>query len=544
MSVGTVAGELRRPGAGAAAPRARTLSGPTAATVAALTLLAAVLRFTRIGHQGFWFDEANTAQLVHFSPGKMLGLIPRSESTPPLYYSVAWIWARVFGYGEAGLRSLSAVLGVALVPVAFATGAKLSSRRAGLIAAALVACSPLLNWYSQEARSYEMLAFLASASLLAFAYARDDPTPRALAVWVITSALALATHYYAVLIVAPEALWLLAMHRRRREVQIAFGFVGLCGLGLLALALAQNANGRDRWIAGAPLGRRLGQVVPQFAVSFEGPGRGVLEPLAIAIIVLALVLLATCARAAERRGALVAGSLALAGLVISLVLIALGFDDLLTRNLLALWLPAALVVAGGLAAPRPRAVGLVAAAALCLIGVVTTIGVAVDRNYQRPDWRVVARVLGPAPTFGSPAGGGSPTGAGSLAGAGRPAGAGSPTRAILVQHYRDLLPLSLYTPGLKFMPRHGARVREFYVVSFTSPASAGFCWWGSACNLWPSVMQAAYPVPGFHEVSRRRALQFTVLKMVSSRPVQLTPAEVARVLRTTRFRNDELLIQR
>ncbi len=526
MSVGTVAGELRRPGVGAAAVRADTLSGPAVATVAALTVLAAVLRFTRLGHQGFWFDEANTALLVHFSPGKMLGLIPQSESTPPLYYSVAWIWARVFGYGEVGLRSLTAVLGVALVPVAFATGAKLSSRRAGLIAAALVACNPLLIWYSQEARSYEMLAFLASASLLAFAYARDDPTPRALAVWVTTSALALATHYYAVLIVLPEALWLLAMHRRRREVQTAFGFVGLCGLGLLALALAQNATGRDRWIAGAPLGRRLGQVVPQFAVSFEGPGRGVLEPLAIAIIVLALVLLATRARSAERRGALVAGSLALAGLVISLVLIALGFDDLLTRNLLALWLPAALVVAGGLAAPRPRAVGLVAAAALCLIGLVTAIGVAVDRTYQRPDWRVVARVLGPAP------------------GSGSPAGAGRPTRAILVQHYRDLLPLSLYTPGLRFMPRHGARVSELYVVSFTSPPSAGFCWWGSACNLWPSVMQATYPVPGFHEVSRRHALQFTVLKMVSSRPVRLTPAEVSRALRTTRFRNDELLIQR
>src|ERR1700691_1883332 len=65
--------------------------------LAALTALAALLRFYRLGHQGFWFDEANTALLVHFSPGKMLGLIPQTESTPPLYYCVAWIWARVFG---------------------------------------------------------------------------------------------------------------------------------------------------------------------------------------------------------------------------------------------------------------------------------------------------------------------------------------------------------------------------------------------------------------------------------------------------------------
>jgi uncharacterized membrane protein len=79
---------------------------PAVLAAGALTILAAVLRFAGIGHQGFWFDEGNTALLVHFSPGQMLGLIPQSESTPPLYYCVAWIWARVFGFGEAPLRSL------------------------------------------------------------------------------------------------------------------------------------------------------------------------------------------------------------------------------------------------------------------------------------------------------------------------------------------------------------------------------------------------------------------------------------------------------
>src|SRR5947209_5219021 len=84
-------------------------AAPATGAVVALTVLAAVLRFAWIGHQGFWFDEANTALLVHLSPGKMLGLIPQSESTPPLYYCLAWLWARLFGYGEAPLRSLSAV---------------------------------------------------------------------------------------------------------------------------------------------------------------------------------------------------------------------------------------------------------------------------------------------------------------------------------------------------------------------------------------------------------------------------------------------------
>jgi mannosyltransferase len=536
VSVGTVASDLRRRAPRAEASRVRVLlADPAVLAVAALTALAALLRFYRLGHQGFWFDEANTALLVHFSPGKMIGLIPQTESTPPLYYCVAWVWARIFGYGEVGLRSLSAVCGVVLVPVAYLAGRKLISPRAGVIAAALAACSPLLIWYSQEARSYQMLALLSGVSLLAFAHARANPTPRALAAWVISCGLALATHYYAALAVVPEAIWLLALHRRRRAVQVAFALVGLCGLALIPLAISQNGTGHDSWIAHSPLGRRLGQVIPQFAIGFDGPAHYVLEPVAITIVVLAVVLVFTRCAPAERRGALLAGGLALAGLVLSLLLIAAGFDDLLTRNLLAIWPPAALLVAGGLGAARARRLGLAAAVVLCAMGVTTALGVAFDRNYERPDWRVVARALGTGPAA-------APAAAATTAGTQR--SGGPPPRAILVQHYRDLLPLSLYLPGLKFMGRRGATVSELDVVSFTSPPSDGFCWWGSACNLWPSQMQASYDVRGFHEVWRRRALQFTILRLESPVPVRVNPREVARALHTTSFANDELLIQR
>jgi hypothetical protein len=388
-----------------------------------------------------------------------------------------------------------------------------------VIAAALAACSPLLIWYSQEARSYEMLALLSSVSVLAFAHARLTPTPRVLAAWVSASVLALATHYYAVLAVVPEALWLLWVHRRRRSVQVAVGVVGVCGLGLIPLAISQHGTGRGNWISSAPFSRRLGQIVAQFASGFDGPAHAVFEPVAIAIVALALVLLVARSAPEPRRGALVAGGLALAGFVLSLLLVAVGFDDLLTRNVLAIWAACALLIAGGLAVPRPRGVGVIAAIVLCVMGVSTAVGVAFDRNYERPDWGVVAGALGAR----APAGG----------------------RAILVQHYRDLLPLSLYVPGLQFARgARAVRVSEFDVVSFTSPKGSGFCWWGSACNLWGSRAQAAYPVAGFHMVYERRALQFTILRMVASHPVAVTRAAVSKVLTATSFRNDELLIQR
>ena len=521
MSVGSLTRDDRRPLPRVDAQRSRAvLTSPAVVTLGALIVLAAVLRLYRIGHQGFWFDEANTALLVHFSPGKMIGLIPQTETTPPLYYCIAWVWARVFDYGETPLRALSALAGVLTVPVAYAAGMKLISRRAGVVAAALTACNPLLIWYSQEARSYSLLVLLTAMSLLAFAYVCSDPSPRTVAAWVIASALALATHYYALLVIVPEALWLLAIHRRVRPVQVGIAVVGACGLALIPLAIGQNGTGHASWIAPIPLGPRLDQIFPQFLIGLGAPARELLYVISALGVLAALVLLALRSDPRERRAGFALGALALGGLVLNLVLVAVGIDDLITRNVIALWLPAALMVAAGLGARRAGLAGVGVAVVLCATGLVAAAGVAADRNLQRPDWRGVARVLGakPAPTVGP--------------------------RAILVQDYRDLLPLSLYLPGLKFWTGPGPRaLTELDIVSISAPR-VPLCWWGAACNLSPSRMQRAYAIPGFHELWVRKAYQFSIMRLVSDRPVVLTPRMVSQALHATTLPRDQLLYQR
>jgi len=70
-----------------------------------VTAVAAVVRFVGIGDQSFWVDETVTARLVSGSFSDLVGALPHSESTPPLYYVLAWCWSRLFGTGEAALRS-------------------------------------------------------------------------------------------------------------------------------------------------------------------------------------------------------------------------------------------------------------------------------------------------------------------------------------------------------------------------------------------------------------------------------------------------------
>ena len=523
------------------------LGTPVAAAVVGLTVLAAVLRFFYLGHQGFWFDEGNTALLVKQTPGSMLGLIPQTESTPPLYYMVAWAWVRIFGDTEAGLRSLSALAGVLTVPVVYAAASQLVGgwgsrttggsgvlartgvaagagaalgRRAGLIAAALTACNPFLIWYSQEGRSYEVLVLFGALTLWAFARARSEPTVRALTAWVIACALALLTHYYAAMLIVPEAAWLVWEHRRLRRVQVAVLLALAAGAALIPLALSQNSTGRDSWIAHSPFGLRLAQIIPQLLIGPGAPARQLLKFLAMALALGALLMLLVPGVLRERRGALLAGGLALSGFLIALLLVAAGSDFLITRNLIILWLPAAIAVAGALAA-APAALGGLLAGGLCTIGLVAAIGVDADYNLQRPNWRPVAAALGPAPAPGD-------------------------DRVLLIQHYRTLLPLSLYMPHLAFVRGTDAtahRVTELDVIAIRSPQQP-LCWWGAACNLIPSQMQSNYSIPGFHVAGRRQVEQFTILRLVPDHPRTLTAAAVAQSLVTTGLHHDGLFVQR
>lgn len=503
VNLGAVADTLRPPRVGVHLVRSAT--NQATRIVAGLTVLAAVLRFAWIGHQSFWYDESFTVLLVHHSPSGMLGLLPRTELTPPLYYLLAWPWARIFGYGEAGLRSLSALAGVMTVPAIYGAAAKLISRRAGLAAAAITSCSPLLIWYSQEARSYALLMLFATLSLLAFAHARfPQPTPRQLGAWTLAAGATVATHYYGVLAVVPEAFWLLWVHRRDRRVLLAVAAVGAVGLGLLPIALSQRPQAS--WIAPWRLDLRLGQIASQYLLGTGAPWCTGLELAGAAAVLLAATMLARKADARERRGAIVSGALAASGLLLSLALVLAGIDELITRNTIVVLIPLIVLVSSGLGARRAGRLGLAGVATLCTVGLIASIGVTADPTLQRPDWRALAR------TIGSP----------------RPPRAG---RAILIQRYIFLAPLALDMPGLRFIKPQGRLVNELDVIAMQAPSDGWFCWWGSACNLLSSKLDTSIRVPGFHRDGPvLRINQFSIFRLRSAATLDLKPEVVAQAL--------------
>jgi mannosyltransferase len=200
-----------------------------------IVALGAVLRFATLGTQSFWLDEHATLDVIS-SDGviDLLRGVQAGESNPPLYYLLAGAWKEVFGSTEVGVRSLSAVLGTATIPVVYGAASALATRRAGLIAAALTATAPILIWYSQESRNYALLVFLVALAFLCFVRALEDRGHRWLLGWAIASSLALTTHYFAFALIVPEAVWLFARGRGSRlDTALAVGVVAAVGTALL-----------------------------------------------------------------------------------------------------------------------------------------------------------------------------------------------------------------------------------------------------------------------------------------------------------------------
>jgi mannosyltransferase len=459
--------------------------------LAALALAAALIRFATIDVQSYWFDEALTAKLLAMPFGDMLSQIPDTELTPPLYYVLAWPWAHVFGTGEAALRSLSALLGVAVVPVAYLVGREAVSRGAGVLAAALVAFNPLLVWYSQEARPYSLLVLLSGLSLLFFLRGLRRRARRELWLWAFVSALALLTHYFAAFLVVPEGLWLAWVWRPRLHAVIAGAAVAAVGAALIPLAAHERSRIGTGYIEGLSLRRRAFGVPEDYLTGLVVRFDDTWEQLVEAFVLVVAGVGCWLAWGRARRGAVVLAALTLSAAGVPLVLALAGADYLNTRNVIAGCVPFLCLIAAGYASAR-RLLAVAGIAALCAVGIAMTTVIAANSDYHRTDYRASAEAIGP------------------LRG----------PRAVVVLAVDGVTTTERYQSGLAPMPAAGARVVE---VVITAPRSSKL----GGRDVGRPDPPPTLPAP-FRLVERRYAHTFSLVRYRAPRPVLVRPAVLAR----------------
>jgi 4-amino-4-deoxy-L-arabinose transferase-like glycosyltransferase len=494
---GRDAGAARETGGHGRGALARSL--PAWWPLAALTLLAAILRLSTLGAQSFWYDEAFTpVHVLHPSLTATLRAVVHTENTPPLWYVIAWADARLLGSGEYALRLPSALAGIVTVPVAWAIGRELTARRATAIAtAAFVAVNPLLLWYSQEARAYALFVLFAALVMLCFLRALHRLTPGRMAAFALSGSLALLSHYFAVFLLIPMVLWLLWAHADRlRAVAPAIGVLVLVGLALTPLISAQGGHG-TQWIGQWALSSRL-QAIPQYYLTdYYGAalGHGIELLLALPILAGLGYGLWRVLTPPEERGALIALTIAAAGILIPIVLVAFGADYLAPRNLVAAMIPLTALIAVIVPSQRAGRAGIALAVTIALAFLAVSVDVMLSPRLQRGDWRGLARVLRGEPAVG-------------LTSAAAPA-----RRRAITTVELGSAPLEYYIHGLRNLPAgRSVTVSEIDETGY-SPlrASAG-----------------TPPAPGFHLLARRDVHGLIVYRFYSATPRTVSEATLRR----------------
>lgn len=190
------------------------------ATAAGLMLLAAVLRFASIGDRSLWFDEAFSALAANRSLPDVIAFANSVDTHPPLYHLVLSLWIGLFGTGEVALRSLGAVASTLAVGVTWWLGRRLGGPFVGVLGAFLTAVAPLHVLAAQEARMYPLLSLFVAASwaaLLAAVEGRRWGWP----VYIAATVLALYTHYFAILVLAGHAVFIVAAVPQMRQRWLA-----------------------------------------------------------------------------------------------------------------------------------------------------------------------------------------------------------------------------------------------------------------------------------------------------------------------------------
>jgi hypothetical protein len=343
-------------------------------TVVAVLVLVTFLRFWTPSQ--LWLDEALTVDISKL-PLSQIPHALRRDGAPPLFYVLLHYWMLIFGTSNLAARSLSGVVGLVNLPLAFIAGEKIGSRSwrpsfevtdedrargrtTAWVVMLLLATSPFAIYYDTESRMYALVILLVTTGLLSFVSLLGRPRLAAAAGVAVSAALLLYAQYWAIYLLAVVgaglvwfAFWGPAGYRRACRYAVgALVVAAVCFVPWLPTFWFQLHHTGTPWATPADW-TALVFTFTQFAGGNSTPGR------ALGLVLFFLVVLALFGAPVGRRGSRVeldlrtrpGVRLLLAIVVATLVLaVALGkvtgsaFADRYTAVVV---LPALLVVAYG-----------------------------------------------------------------------------------------------------------------------------------------------------------------------------------------------------
>lgn len=245
-------------------------SGATARNrglIALLTLAGLALRLFHIDMDAYWRNELFSIYWIQHSYRFLLSTGMFAETNPPLHFVLLKLWTGLFGTGAIAARSLSTAASVACIPLTYQLGRRLGSASAGLLAAGLMAASPVQIYFADEARAYAFMpllvvlallglcGFLRGTSLLPGGAGTATPYRRGLALFAAAGVALLYTHAIAVFILFSLSATMLLLfldakldRPRLRAFIIANAAIAVLGLPAVAAIAWQAGSPNIEWM--------------------------------------------------------------------------------------------------------------------------------------------------------------------------------------------------------------------------------------------------------------------------------------------------------
>ncbi|HEV2593109.1 MAG TPA: glycosyltransferase family 39 protein [Gaiellaceae bacterium] len=217
----------------------------------AVAVVAVAMRLPNVWRAALSQDEVFSARILREPTltGAVRHVI-RTESTPPLWYSLGWL-VHHLGVPVEDVRLLSVAFGGLLAVVVYALASELLPRGYAFVAALLVAVSYEPVAQGSELRAYALLALLAAVLGLLLLRALRSPSPKLDVAVGVTVWAGVLTHYFFVFSVAAVVAWLwLDPQARalRRRMTFAIAAAAVAAAPWLPGFLAQFRHDHYWWI--------------------------------------------------------------------------------------------------------------------------------------------------------------------------------------------------------------------------------------------------------------------------------------------------------
>jgi len=205
-----------------------------------IILIAYGLRLYHIDFQPLWSDEKDSLVFASQIISTLLSNMNRPGWNGPLFHLLLHFWIQHTGSTGFSLRLFSLFFGVLSVALAYPLGSSLMGKRFGIILSLLMASSPYLIWYSQEAKMYSLLLFLSMLSLFLFSHSCKSNRWSSWSLYLLVTWASWYVHLLSVLLVPFHFILWFIIHRRSAGKRITWTLLlWLLALGLLYIPLAK-----------------------------------------------------------------------------------------------------------------------------------------------------------------------------------------------------------------------------------------------------------------------------------------------------------------